>query len=80
MPIPFLVSMAIGIAISFVGYLLMPKPKGPKLPSLSDLEDPTAESGRPIPVLFGSMTIQSPNNLGYWDKEMIKRKARSKKK
>lgn len=73
MPIPFLVQLVIGIALSYVAYLLAPKPKAPKPPAVKDLENPTAEAGRPIPVVFGSVTISSLNNLGYWDKETIRR-------
>lgn len=73
MPIPFLVSLAIGIALSYVAYLLAPKPKAPQPPEAKDFEAPTAEAGRPIPVIFGSMSITSVNNLGYWDKETVRR-------
>jgi len=73
MPLPSLALLAIGILLSYVGYLLTPKPKQGKPPSVDDLENPTAEAGRPIPVVFGSITVQSPNNLGYWDKQIITR-------
>jgi len=73
MPIPFIVSFLISMALSYVGYLLMPKPKAAKPKAAQDMDSPTAESGRPIPVVFGSVTLSSPNNLGYWDKETIKR-------
>lgn len=71
MPAPFLVQLLIGIALNVVGYLLMPKPKGPKPEAVKDQEAPTAESGRPIPVIFGSITIQSPNLLDWYDKETV---------
>lgn len=80
MPIPFLVSLVLGVALSFIGYLLAPKPKQPKPPSTEDLESPTADAGRPIPVIFGSLTITSPNNIGYWDKESVTRKVKGGKK
>jgi len=73
MPIPFLVSLAIGLALSYVAYLLAPKPKQPKPPAAKELENPTAEAGRPIPVVFGSMSVQSLNNMGYWDKQTVQR-------
>lgn len=73
MPIPFLAQLAIGLLLSYVAYLLAPKPKPPKPPAAKDFESPTAEAGRPIPVIFGSLTISSSNNLGYWDKETIRR-------
>ncbi len=73
MPIPFIAQLLVGIVLNFVGYLLMPKPKQPKPPAMKDMESPTAESGRPIPVVFGSVTIESPNNLGHWDKSTVTR-------
>lgn len=76
MPIPFFAALLIGLSLSIVGYLLMPKPKQPKPQSVRDFDAPTAEAGRPIPVVFGSMTIKSVNNLGYWDKEIIRREIR----
>jgi len=53
------------VALEIVAYLIMPKPKGPKPPSAQDLEMPTAEAGRPIPVVFGTITVKSPNVLWY---------------
>lgn len=75
MPIPFLAQLALGVGLQVLGYLLMPKPKPPKPPATEDVEDPTAETGRPIPVMFGSITLQGPNNMGFWDKEIQTRKA-----
>ena len=75
MPIPFLVNIVVGVALQVMGYLLMPKPKTEKPPSTADLDEPTAESGRPIPILFGSMRGASPNLIGAWDKESVHRKA-----
>lgn len=70
----FLVQLVIGVGMAILGYLLAPKPKGPKPPSVDDLKEPTAEAGRPIPVVFGSVTIQSPNILWHGDKGMETRK------
>ncbi len=69
------VQLLIGIALNVIGYLLMPKPKPPKPPELEDLENPTAEAGRPIPVVFGSVTVSGLNILWYGDKEIVTRKA-----
>lgn len=63
----FLVQLAIAIVLAVISYALMPKPKPPKQDAASDLEAPTADAGRPIPVIFGDVTIKSPNCLGYWD-------------
>ena len=73
MPFPFLVQLLIGIAVQVVGFLISPKTKQPKPAAMEDMEEPTAESGRPMPVPFGSITIKSLNNQGYWDTETITR-------
>lgn len=64
----FLLQLAVGIALQVVGYLLMPKPKGTKPDEVKDLENPTAESGRPIPVVFGEVEITGLNIVWYGDK------------
>ncbi|RID91882.1 hypothetical protein D2N39_11645 [Gemmobacter lutimaris] len=75
MPLPFLTNLIIGFAWSFVGFLLQPGVKQEKPPATEDLEDPTAEAGRPIPVVVGSVRISGLNNLGHWDKLSVHRKA-----
>lgn len=67
---PFLVMLLISIAINIVAYLIMPKPKTPKPEAARELENPTAEAGRPVPVIFGTMTIKAPNILWYGDKSV----------
>ena len=63
----FLVQLAIAIVLALISYALTPKPKAPKDSSIGDLEAPTADAGRPIPVVFGEVTIKSPNCLWYGD-------------
>lgn len=75
----FLTQLLIGILLNVIGYLLMPKPPGPKPPSLDDFKDPTAEAGRPIPVVFGSVTVEGPNNIWFGDKAIRSRKSGGKK-
>ncbi len=67
-------NLLVGLAIQLIGYVVMPKPKGPKPDAVSDLESPTAEAGRPIPVPFGDITISSPNFLWTGEKETEMRK------
>jgi len=52
----------------FLSFLLRSKPKKSKGPEFSDPETPTAEAGRPIPVLFGCMTITGVNVIAVPDK------------
>jgi hypothetical protein len=56
----FLVSTAISI-------LLAPKPPRPAAATLADFDFPTAEEGRPIPVVFGTRYVTGPNVLWYGD-------------
>lgn len=69
-PLSLFVQVAIGLAIAAVGYILMPKPKRNKPPEAQDLENPTADAGRPIPVVFGTMTITGLNILWFGDKDV----------
>lgn len=77
MPLPFFAMFLIGFGLMVVAYLLAPKPKEPKPPSLDDFEEPTADAGRPVPVIFGSVDMTGLNVLWYGDKSMKSRKIKS---
>ena len=64
-PLSLFAQVAIGLAIAAVGYILMPQPKRAKPPAAQDLQAPTAEAGRPIPVVFGTLEVRGPNILWY---------------
>lgn len=66
----FLLQLAIGIALLVVSYLIMPKPKLPRPEAARDLDGPTAEAGRPIPVVFGTVTVTGLNVLWYGNKSI----------
>jgi hypothetical protein len=59
---------------------LAPKPPAPKPAELSDIDAPTAEEGRPIPVVFGAVLIKGANVVWYGDLEAepIKKKGGKK--
>lgn len=61
----FLLSLAVSVAIALIAYAFMPKPKKTTPDMARDLEMPTADAGRPVPVVFGEGTIKSPNTLWY---------------
>lgn len=69
-----LVQMVVAVALAVLAFVFAPKPSSPKNDASRDLEVPTAEAGRPVPVIFGDMTIKGPNCLGYWEisKETVK--------
>lgn len=56
----FVVTLVLSIALS-------PKPQKPRAAALDDFEFPTAEEGRPIPVIFGEMEVTGANVLWYGD-------------
>ena len=68
------VQLLIGLVLNVVSYLLMPKPKQAKPAAAKDMDNPTAEAGRPRPVVMGSITVKGLNIIGYWDKSNNRRK------
>ncbi len=46
---------------------MIPKPQSQKPAGFGDIQVPTAEEGREIPVLFGTKVIRSPNVVWYGD-------------
>lgn len=61
----YLIVLIISSAIS---YAMMPKPPAAQPPSeIKDFDLPTAEEGRPIPVVFGTVKITGANVLWYGD-------------
>lgn len=70
MPLPFLAQLAIGVGLQILGALLLPQPKQPKPPEVEDLDSPTMDAGRPIPKVFGSMTVKGLAILDYMDTEI----------
>ena len=59
-----LIIMLICMAIS---YALAPDPDEGKSATIEEYNVPTAEVGRPIPVLFGRKIIRGPNVVWYGD-------------
>ncbi len=55
------------LVTSFISAALAPKPPQPKAAGLGDVQAPTAEEGRPIPVVFGTVLITGANVVWYGD-------------
>lgn len=55
------------LVFTVVAELLRPKPKGPRAASIDDIDFPTAEENRPIPVVFGTCKVAGPNVTWYGD-------------
>lgn len=64
----FLIQLLVGVALQVVGYLLLPKSSSNSKEEFDPMEDPTAEAGRPIPVVFGKIWVEDVNILWFGDK------------
>ena len=56
---------AVLIISTVISLALMPKPPVPKPADITDFDAPTAEEGRPIPVVFGTVKVTGANVLWY---------------
>lgn len=61
------IQLAVSLVMMALAYALAPKPPSPSPAGLSQVQAPTAEIGSPIPVLFGTIKMLSPNVLWYGD-------------
>jgi hypothetical protein len=71
--IPWLIYTATSTAIMtlIAAALAVRRAKGAKPATESQFEVPTAEEGRPIPVLFGTRRLSSPNVVWYGDLKIV---------
>lgn len=65
--------MVVGLTMQAVGYLFQPKPEKPKPPHMDDFEEPTSDTSRPVPALFGTVEITGLNALYSGDKSIDRR-------
>lgn len=63
----FWLPLLIGLALMIVAYLIMPKPKQ-KFAESKDIDNPVAEAGKEVPVIFGTKIVKGLNVLWYGDK------------
>lgn len=59
--------VAVFIVALAISYAAVPKPQSTPPAGLNDIQAPTAEEGREIPVLFGTREITGPNVVWYGD-------------
>lgn len=55
------------VVTTLIAQALAPRPAAPRPASLADVQAPTAEDGREIPVVFGTVWLKGPNMLWYGD-------------
>lgn len=65
----FFVSLAISAVVTTASYFLRPSAKQPGVSpaTLDEIDFPTAEEGRPLPVLFGRRWVGSGCCVWYGD-------------
>ena len=61
------VQLVILVIAIIAAVALQPKPPGRKPSSLEEIDIPTADEGRPIPVVYGTVVTKSPNVVWYGD-------------
>lgn len=62
------VALVVAFALQVVSYMLAPKPKSSRPAAAKDLETPTADAGRPIPVIWGTLVVKGLNTLWHAEK------------
>lgn len=63
----FLIQLAIAVVLAVLSYMFMPRPKSPTPDSSQELEQPQADAGMPMQVVFGTKIVKSPNALWTGD-------------
>lgn len=64
----FLIPLLVGMTLLVAGYLLMPKIKSSSSDSVQQMDAITSETGVPIKVIFGTISVKSSNVLYASDK------------
>jgi hypothetical protein len=63
-----------------VSYAFAPKPQSAPPPGIGEIQTPTAEEGREIPVVFGTVEIEGCNVLWSGDFKIVPIKKKGGKK
>ena len=58
---------AVWVASLVLTYAFMPKPDRPPPPGIGQINAPTVEEGREIPIVFGTRIVKGINILGTCD-------------
>lgn len=74
------VRFAFFVVTSLINYLLRPNPETPTPATLGDVEIPTVDPGRELPLIGGSVWIEDPQSAWYGDFESIAIKKKGGKK
>lgn len=75
----FLSLLLIQLVTMAISYALTPKPETKPPAALEDFKVPSAEEGKELGVVFGTVWIESPNVVWYGNLKAVPIKARDKK-
>lgn len=67
MIVDWIIAVIVTVILNVAAYIITPKPKQPKPAAVEQAQYPTASAGKPVPKVWGTMTVKSVNVLGYWD-------------
>jgi hypothetical protein len=62
------IALLIAVVVEVIAYAIIPKPAAPKPPAVQDEQTPTADASKPIPVIFGELTVNGTNVLWVGNK------------
>jgi hypothetical protein len=74
------VQIAVWVALTVISYLMRPKADSQKPKPVKNIDVPTAEDGREIPVLFGTRPLKNANIVWFGDLKTKPIKSKSGKK
>ncbi|USL90026.1 hypothetical protein [Vibrio phage vB_VpaS_CHI] len=60
-------ALAVVVAALIIGQAMAPKTQPIKPSGIDEFSAPTAEAGREIPVVFGTVDVRGPNVVWYGD-------------
>jgi hypothetical protein len=72
--------IAVFIAALVIAYAIAPKPQSTPPPGINEINLPTTDEGREIPVIFGTVDMKGPNIVWYGDLRLIPIKKKGGKK
>lgn len=73
----FLIAVVVSVALNVIATMLLTRHNDQKPDAAQEMEDPTAEAGKPIPVPFGTITVKAPNVLWFGEKSTREFKVRA---
>ena len=71
--------LVFALVMLVVSYALRPKPQSPSPATTDQADIPTAEEGKPIPIIFGRVLVSGPNVTWFGALQSVEIKGGGKK-